>query len=78
MDFDNIYLEYFKPIYQFCYRIVGDADLARDKTQETFVKLLEKFNTKNKPSNAKAWLYRVAMNSCRDCLRKKVNFQNVI
>lgn len=62
---------YFKMIYNFCYRYIGDKNVAEDMTQETFVKTwknLEKFDRNKK---FKTWIFQIAKNTCIDYLRKK-------
>lgn len=77
MDFEKIYHKNFNQIYGFCYRILGDTESAKDITQETFFKLFDKMQTNGKLENYSAWLYRVAINTCKDYLRKKKNYQRV-
>ena len=67
--FKKLYNQHYKAIYNFCFRMLGNHENARDITQETFIKLL---NRKNKPAanieNTKAWLYKVAGNLCLNLL----------
>jgi len=39
MDFSNIYTKYYRTIYNLSFRILGNSELAKDITQETFEKL---------------------------------------
>lgn len=58
-------------IYRVSYRMLGDASEAEDVTQETFLrawKQLERWQPKAKFST---WACTVALNICRDRLRKK-------
>jgi RNA polymerase sigma-70 factor (ECF subfamily) len=52
-------------------RIVGDADTAEDLYQETFVKAVRAWATRNPQGNAAAWLYRIATNTAYDFLRRQ-------
>ncbi len=58
-------------IYAGCFRMLGNRASAQDATQETFLRLW-KNAPRWKPQGAKfeTWLYRVAMNTCLDQLRK--------
>jgi len=52
------------------WRLIGDGEVARDLTQETFLKAfkgLKKFRGK---SSFKTWLSRIAVNQCKDHLRE--------
>ena len=55
--------------YNIAYRIVGDADIAKDMAQESFISAyasLERFQYGSKFSS---WLYRIVVNKCKDHLR---------
>lgn len=58
--------EQYDKIYRYCYFRLGDARLAEDITQETFLRCLE--SREKKPL---AFLYTVAKNLCIDQYRKK-------
>ncbi|MCX6789783.1 MAG: sigma-70 family RNA polymerase sigma factor, partial [Candidatus Gribaldobacteria bacterium] len=62
---------YLKPIYSFVCRNVGDADVAEDITQETFVKMWKNLKKFDQQKNFKSWLFTIAKNSSIDFLRKK-------
>ncbi len=69
--FRPIYEKYFKPLYRFTYRRLGDRELARDVTQQVFLKALQalsKFQFRGAPFSA--WLYRIALNECNEFYRK--------
>ncbi|MGC1453567.1 MAG: sigma-70 family RNA polymerase sigma factor [Nitrospirota bacterium] len=55
--------------YNIAYRMLGDADAAKDMSQESFISAyasLEKFQYGSKFSS---WLYRIVVNKCKDRLR---------
>ncbi|HUE96909.1 MAG TPA: RNA polymerase sigma factor, partial [Longimicrobiaceae bacterium] len=63
MDVEKLFADNYEGLFRYLIRLTGDADLAADVAQETFVRLIEK-----KPDNTgiRAWLYRVATNLVRD------------
>lgn len=77
--FRPIYEKYFKKIFHFVHRRVGEPDLAADLTQQVFVKALSglcKFQFRGLPFSA--WLYRVALNECNDFFRKSSRTRFVV
>jgi RNA polymerase sigma-70 factor (ECF subfamily) len=78
MEFDQAYKEYFRQIYIFAYRIIGDKNYAMDITQETFVKLHTYMNGFSSLENPKAWLYRVAANISNNHLKRYSTFNRII
>ncbi len=68
--FSQLYDRYRRPVFSTVYRIIQDAEEARDATQEVFVKLHHSLRSWN-PRKAKfsTWLYRLASNHAIDCWR---------
>jgi RNA polymerase sigma factor (sigma-70 family) len=64
---------YYKLVYSFLYRMVGDKELAKDLTQETFIKLLNNIAKYQHSSDFKSWLLTIASNHAKDYLRSKAN-----
>ncbi len=60
-----------KPLFNFTYKYVGDAHLAQDLVQETFVRVLRSIHGYEHRGAFSTWLYRIAVNLCRDHFRKK-------
>lgn len=59
-----------KEIYTHCYRMCGrDAEKANDAFQDTFVKVFSRKELFTDASNGRAWLYRIATNTCLNQLR---------
>ncbi|MDK7669160.1 RNA polymerase sigma factor [Cytobacillus oceanisediminis] len=61
--------KYYKPIYAFVYRKVGNRDTAYDLTQEIFIKMIQRIESYSSKGSFKSWLYQVAVNHCRDYWR---------
>ncbi len=57
------------PLLRTCCALLGDADLARDAVQETFVKAYQALPSFRGESSEKTWLMRIAMNVCHDMRR---------
>jgi len=78
MDFDLIYKEHYQRIFSFCYRMTGDEESARDKTQETFIKLFELMKKGYEPGQPGAWLYKVSGNLCLNHAKRAGNYRKVV
>lgn len=61
--------KYYKPIYAFVYRKVGNKDIAYDLTQEIFIKVIQRIRSYSNKGTFKSWLYSIAVNHCRDYWR---------
>lgn len=64
-------------IYGFIRRYVGDREDARDLTQNTFVKAYQHLDRLSNPAFFSAWLYKIALNECRMCFRRKKGARSV-
>ncbi len=70
-QFTALYNEYAAGIKKLCLGYTGDAALAQDLLQETFIAVwnnMQKFRADAKWST---WIYRIAVNTCLTQLRKK-------
>jgi len=57
---------YHHPLYGFIYRQTHHSSLADDLVQETFIRLCTKAHLYRYPEPFRPWLYRIALNLCRD------------
>ncbi len=73
MHFDDILHEYSTSVYNFCARLIGNEEDAKDLTQEIFVKIWKNFEKYDEGKSLKAWVFTIARNTCYDWLRKKKN-----
>ncbi len=55
----------------FCSHLLGDSSLGEDAAQEVFVKAYRNLNNYRAEASFYTWLYRIAVNHCRDMLRKQ-------
>jgi RNA polymerase sigma factor (sigma-70 family) len=71
--------KYYKQIYAFVYRKVGNRETAYDLTQEIFIKMIQRIEMFSSKGKFKNWLYQIAVNHCRDYWRsseyKKISRQ---
>lgn len=58
-------------VFNIAIRITGDRADALDATQDTFVSVFRQAGTFRAEAAFTTWLYRVAVNACRDLLRKR-------
>ncbi|MGE5603091.1 MAG: RNA polymerase sigma factor [Nitrososphaerales archaeon] len=62
---------YQTPIYNLCYRMLGEADQAQDATQETFLRAYTQFHRYDPERPFKTWLFSIASHFCIDRLRRR-------
>jgi RNA polymerase sigma-70 factor (ECF subfamily) len=60
-----------KPLYNFIYKYVGNATLAEDLVQDTFIRVLKSIRRYTHQGSFSTWLYRIAINLCKDHLKRK-------
>lgn len=75
--FDVLFARHGQKIYNFFLRQTADAELSRDLTQETWLRLIqarERYKPQTRFSN---WLYTIAYNLLRDHIRKKIRRQDL-
>lgn len=53
------------------YRMCGDAQLAEDAAQETFIRAWQKLPSYRPQTPLRNWLYRIAVNAATDMLRRE-------
>ena len=68
-SFEQEALPHLDAVYRAALAICGQADLAEDLTQATFLKALKAFGSFKPGSNGKAWLYQILRNLWIDRLR---------
>jgi RNA polymerase sigma-70 factor (ECF subfamily) len=53
------------------YRMCGDAQVAEDAAQETFIQAWQHLASYRPQTSLRSWLYRIAVNAATDMLRKE-------
>jgi RNA polymerase sigma-70 factor, ECF subfamily len=59
------------PLFGFIYRYVTDASLAQDLLQETYLRAWQAIGRYRSNGSFNAWLYRIALNLCKDHLKRQ-------
>lgn len=72
-EFEKIALGHINPLYNMAVRLVFNKEEAEDLVQETYLKAYRFFDTFQKGTNVKAWLYKILRNSFINKYRKAVN-----
>lgn len=62
-------------VYRLAYRLAGDDELARDFTQETFIRAFERLDTFRGESRLSTWLHAIATTVALNGLRKVKRFR---
>jgi RNA polymerase sigma-70 factor (ECF subfamily) len=70
-SFNQLILRWERPIYALAYRVIGHEDDARDVCQETFLRAFRGINAFKGQAKFSSWLYRIALNLCRDWIRRE-------
>lgn len=74
--FNQLVQRYERQVYNVSFRMLGNAQLAEDITQETFLKAYRGM-AGFRGENLRAWLLRIASNACNDLLRSRRNRQDL-
>jgi len=75
VDFETVFHSHQAPLFRYVVRLVGDADLAADVVQESFVRLL---SHPLPAAEARRWLFTVATNLVRDDARMRARRQRLL
>ncbi|RMG55861.1 MAG: sigma-70 family RNA polymerase sigma factor [Acidobacteria bacterium] len=59
--FEWLVMRYQPNIYGLLYRLIGDAEEARDLAQETFLRVYQKIDQFRGEASLKTWIYRIAL-----------------
>lgn len=69
--FNQIMRNHEDRVFSVCMRLMGDRELALDATQETFLTTFRKADQFEGNAALGTWIYRIAVNTCYDQLRKQ-------
>ncbi len=69
---DRLMARHKHPLYRFICGQVRDAEDAQEILADTFVRVYQKRDQFFPTGRFSSWLYRIALNLCRDCCRKRL------
>lgn len=69
--FDQIIIGHQRRIISLAWRMLGNREDARDAAQETFLRVYRYLDRFDPAQDFSGWLYRIAVNVCRDLARKR-------
>ena len=70
--FESIYQSNYQKVIRVCMGYVnGDESLAKDLTQEVFIKVWKNLASFREEASISTWIYRITVNTCLLQLRKK-------
>jgi len=71
--FNRLVWRWEKPLFNFVYRIVGNKETTKDICQMTFIRMFKQLKKLRDLEKFSSWIYRIALNLCRDEFKKKRN-----
>ena len=69
--FNQLFGMYQQKIFHLCCKMLRDEEDASDATQTIFMKVFQSIDKFKKQSRLSTWIYRIAVNTCNDLLRKR-------
>jgi len=70
-SFNQLIVRWERPIYALAYRVLGREEDARDICQDTFLRAYRALPGFKGQAKFSSWLYRIALNLCRDWIRRQ-------
>ena len=70
-SFNQLIRRWERPIYALAYRTLGREEDARDVCQDTFLRAFRALHGFKGQAKFSSWLYRIALNLCRDWMRRQ-------
>ena len=77
-SFNQLVVRWERPIFALAYRVLGREEDARDVCQETFLRAFRALKGFKGQAKFSSWLYRIALNLCRDWSRRERRSSMVI
>ncbi len=71
LDFESLTRPHVGGLWRTALRMTGDRDAADDLTQEACLKAYRAFDSFERDSNYRAWIFRILTNLCVDYLRRR-------
>ncbi len=73
VDFTNLYTQMYAQVLRMCRAYCGNAALAKDLAQESFMRAWQAKHQFKGEAKVKTWMYRIAVNTCLAYLRSPKN-----
>ena len=70
-SFNQLIVRWERPIYALAYRVIGREEDARDVCQDAFLRAYRALPGFKGQAKFSSWLYRIALNLCRDWIRRQ-------
>lgn len=70
-DFKQVYEKYASMVYNLCLNYLSNTEEAEECTQDVFLKVFNSFENFEGKSSTKTWVYRIAINTSLDYLKKR-------
>ena len=70
-SFNQLVVRWERSIFALAFRVLGREEDARDVCQETFLRAFRSIKGFKGQSKFSSWLYRIALNLCRDWMRRE-------
>jgi len=75
---EQLVLRYQQKIYAIAYQMLGgDAEEARDRTQDVFLQAFRSIKGFKRKSSFYTWLYRIVINTCIDARRRQNRWKKI-
>jgi len=71
LAFTQLVETYQKPVYNLCYRMLGESESAEDAAQETFLRAFQHLDRYDSKRSFATWLLSIAAHYCIDRLRRR-------
>ncbi len=68
--FDEVYARFGEMVFNLAFRLSGNYEEAADLTQEVFLRVYRHLASFGGRSSLKTWIFRIALNHCRDRLSR--------
>jgi len=69
--FSQLYRRYASKVFAKCISMLSDHGMARDATQDVFIKVMLNLSKFTEQSSFSTWVYSITYNYCIDLIRKK-------
>jgi len=70
-NFEEIYRSHAAQVFNLCLHYLQRREEAEEATQDVFVKAHRHLGDFRGEAQVKTWLYRIAVNHCLDCIRRR-------